>query len=485
MQALSQAAMRLRERLGESLSSIRRFDKPLEGATTSNLEAFKYYSQGAQYAINGRFMEAIPLLKRAVQIDPDFAYPYGLLSTLHFVTGRPGLAADYAEKSYALKDRLSEYEKLRVANFYYGFATGDVNKRIETLMLQMRMYPREWSGPNDIALSYNQIGLHEQAIGAARESIRLNPNFAAPYKNLALALIRLNRFAEAREVLSQALQQNLHTTDYHLYLYQIAFIQSAGDATAGMQQQLDWANGQPNGYVALDWQACATAFAGQWRKAQGFSRTAVDLTARGDTKEVAAQYATEQALRGAVFGDCRRARADAAQGLKLERGRVSLPRAALALALCGEMNRAKSLVDELAKRYPEDTVINSIWLPAISAAMELQRGNAAQAIEQLQTTSRYEAAAEFWPQYLRGRAYLKLNRGAEAAAEFQKILDHRGYAPFSPLYPLAHLGLARAAALAGDTAQSRRSYENFFAVWKEPDDDLPILAEAKSGYEKR
>ncbi len=218
-------------------------------------------------------------------------------------------------------------------------------------------------------------------------------------------------------------------------------------------------------------------------------RHAIDLAARGETKEIAARYATEQALRSAVFGDCRQARVNAAQGLKLARGRASLPRAALALALCDETNQAKPLVEELAKRYPEDTLIDSIWLPAIRAAMELQRGisgnGAAQAIEQLRTASRYEAAAEFWPQYLRGQAYLKLGRGAEAAAEFQKILDHRGYAPLSPLYPLAHLGSARAAAMAGDTAKSRKAYEDFFAAWKEADADLPILAEAKSGYEKR
>ena len=181
---------------------------------------------------------------------------------------------------------------------------------------------------------------------------------------------------------------------------------------------------------------------------------------------MAARYATERGLRGAVFGDCRRARADAAQGLNLERGRASLPRAALALALCGDSNQAKPLVDELARRYPEDTLINSMWVPAIRAAMELQRGNATQAIEQLQAASRYEAAAEFWPQYLRGQAFLKLGRGAEAAAEFQKILDHRGEAPLSVLYPLAHLGQARAAALASDVAGTRQAYQNFFGLWK-------------------
>ncbi|HEV2665819.1 MAG TPA: hypothetical protein VG324_12960, partial [Blastocatellia bacterium] len=300
--------------------------------------------------------------------------------------------------------------------------------------------------------------------------------------NLGSALIRLNRFADAGDVFAQALKQNLGMRDIRFCLYQLAYIN--GDA-AGMQRQIDWARGKPEEYAALYWQAQAAAFTGNWRKAQDFSRRAIEMSARGDTNEVAARYATEQALLGAAFGECLRARADAAQGLKLSRGRVSLPRAALALSLCGETNQAKRFADELTKLYPEDTIINSIWLPEIGAAMELQRGNAAHAIEQLQTTSRYEAAAEFWPQYLRGKAYLMLKRGAEAAAEFQKILDHKGYAPLSPLYPLAHLGLARAAALTGDTARSRKAYEDFFAVWKEADADLPVLREAKREHEKR
>ncbi|MGH9843241.1 MAG: hypothetical protein ACREEM_31260, partial [Blastocatellia bacterium] len=481
LRALSQAATRLRRKLGESLISIERFDRTIEDVTTNNLEAFNAHSLGVEHALRGKFIGAIPFFQRAVGIDSDFAYAWNMLSTMHWVTGRSALAAECAEKAYALRDRASEFEKFRIDFRYHLFVTGDVIKGIETMIVQKRTFPRAWSGPNDLAIGYNLIGQSEQALAEAREAIPLHPYFAAPYRETARALIRLNRFAEAKDALAEASQRKLEMTESHTFLYQIAF---TGGDEAGMREQIEWARGKPEEYVAFDWQTGAAAFAGQWRKAQGFSRPAVDLTARGDTKEVASRYVTEQAMRGAVFGDCQRARTDAARGLKLERGRVSIPRAALALALCSEMNQAKPLIDELAKRYSEDTVINSIWLPAIRAALELQRGNASQAIEQLQTTSRYEAAAEFWPQYLRGQAYLNLKQGAEAVMEFQKILEHRGYAPLSPMYPRAHLGLARAAALTGDTAKSHKAYQDFLALWKNADADLPILIEAKKEYDR-
>jgi tetratricopeptide (TPR) repeat protein len=492
LKALSQAATQLREKLGESLSSIQRFDKPLEEATTSKLEAFQAYALGSELAISGRVMESIPIFERAIEIDHDFATAYGMLSIMHSVTDRPRLAAEYAEKAYALKDRVGEYEKLRLTSRYHNLVTGDLNKGIEVLMLQKRMYPREWTGPNDLAGVYNRIGQFDQAIAEARESIRLNPNFAAPQRFLGLALLGLNRFAEAKDVLVQALQQKLDHTSFHSSLYQIAFI---NNDTAAMQQQVDWTSGKLDEYVALDWQTGAAAFAGRWRKAQELSRRAIDLASRGDTKEVAARNAAEAALRGAIVQSSifslppqkrqpEGCTLNVKQLLALERTQLTLVRAALALALCGESSQAQPLVDELVQRYPKDTLINGLWLPAIRAAMELQRGNASQAIDLLQAASRYERAAEFWPQYVRGQAYLRLKSGSEAAAEFQKILDHHGEAPLSALYPLAHLGLARAEALASDVAGSRKAYQDFLALWKDADPDLPVLIAAKKEYER-
>ena len=303
--------------------------------------------------------------------------------------------------------------------------------------------------------------------------------------------MHLNRFAEAKEVFEQALAQDPKSRNSHAGLYYLAFL--AGDA-AGMQQQLDWAGGQSDeaGGLAFDWQAETAAFAGQRQRAHELSGRVVDLGVERNDKEVTAQYASGEALRDAVFDQCQQSQTAATQALALGRDRLFLVRGGLGLALCGEAGQMQKLMAELKQRYPKDTFINRIWLPVIQAASEIKGGNPALAIQTLQTASRYEAAAEFWPQYLRGQAYLKLGRGAEAAAEFQKILDHRGegqlssrFAPSCPvLYPLAHLGLARAAAMSGDATKARQAYQDFFALWKDADADLRALIEAKQEYEK-
>ena len=436
LQAISQAATQLREALGESLSSIQLSNQSLEEATTADLEAFRLYAQGVEQALQGKPGEALVMFRRAVERDPNLGMAWGLMATLHNNFGQPELAAECAAKAYAVRDHVSEREKVRITYWYHRFVTGNLPQQLETVLLQQRLFPGTMDRGNiDLGIIYLQHGQFEQAAAACRESIRLMPAFPQPYFFLALSLLRLNRFAEAEETTRQALRLNAEIADLHVIQYHLALIN--GDA-AEMQRQNEWARGTTNEYLASDWQTQTAAFTGRWKHSQEFARRAIDFAARAGMKELAAHYATEQALRGAVFGDCSQAKRDAAQGLQFFRSRIALPRAALALALCGEATQAKPLISELLARYPEDTLINFIRLPAIRAAIELQRGNSSQAIEQLQAAARYEAAAEFWPQYLRGQAYLKLGRGTEAAAEFQKILDHRGYAPLSVLYPLAH-----------------------------------------------
>jgi tetratricopeptide (TPR) repeat protein len=384
-------------------------------------------------------------------------------------TSQPELAAHYAEQAYRLEDRGVAEETLDRTCWYHTFVTGNQHKALEALTMQRQASPDGPWVPSNLAMVHNRIGQSEAALAEAPATLRVSPNFSPVYRNISLALLRLNRFAEAKDTLQQAQQRKLDETEFHLRLYQLAFI--AGDA-AEMQRQVEAMRGNPEESAAFDWQTGAAAFAGRWRQAQELSRRAIDLAAQYELKEVAARYATEQALRSAVLGNCQTSKASAAQGLAFGRGRLPLARAALALALCGAGQQAKPLADELSKRFPEDTMSQEVWLPTIRAALALQQSKAAQALEQLRNTSRYEAAAEFWPPYLRGQAYLQLKQNTEAAAEFQKILDHRGYAPLSVLYPLAQLGLARA-------TRSQKNYDAFLAVWKEADADLPLLLTAR------
>ena len=479
LKALSQAAISLREKLGESLNSIQKFAAPKE-VTTSSLEALKAYSQGQVLRNSGKEREAIRHLKRAVEIDPNFALAHIALAFSYSSTNQAELAQQSAEKAYALRDQLSESERLIILDGYYGFVTGEIEKKIENAELRTQLYPRNAGPFMNLSFSYLQIGQFEKAVPEASEALRLAPKSTISHAQLGAAFTGLNRFAEAREIFERGLQQNPDLANFHARLYQLSFV--AGDH-AGMQQQLDWAKGKADEFVTLDWQTGPASFAGQWRRTQDLSRRLIDNALRIDAKTVAAEYLAEAALRGAVFNQCTQSKAMAMQALGLEHNPATT-RLVLAMALCGEASEATRLIDELVQRHPKDTRINSIWAPTIRAAIELKRGKAQPTVDLLEGAKRYEAAAQFWPQFLRGQAYLKLGRGAEADVEFQKILDHRGQASVSVLYPMAHLGLARAAAMNGDTAKARQTYQDFFTLWKDADADLLVLIKAKKEYEK-
>jgi len=481
LKTLSEVASKLRERLGESLSSIERFDAPLE-VTTSSLEALKAYSLAVDEANRGKWPESIQQHQHALELDPNFAAAYYGIAVSYANTGQPKLAAEYTTKAYALRDRVSEREKLRIIGFYYFTVTGELDKNIENQELYNNTYPRDDRGFVGLSVAYDRIGQWEKSAQAAGEAIQRNPNTVPPNTNLARAFIRLQRYDESLAVLDRAFKQyKLESDIFHTWLYDIAFIR--GD-TANMKHEVEALAGKPGEYAAVDWQANSSAFNGQWKLAQDFSRRSIELASQNKAKEVGAQYAAEQALRAAVFGQCAQTKSAAAQALSLEHNQVSLTRSALALALCNEINETQPLVADLNKEYPLFTQVNGIWLPPTRAALELDRGNAAQAVSELEAARAYEPAGEYWPQYVRGLANLKLGKGSEAATEFQKILDHRGYAPLSPLFPLAQLGLARAAVLQNDTTKARKAYEDFFALWKDADNDIPVLIEAKKEYEK-
>ena len=490
LRALGDAASKLREKLGESLSSIQKFDAPIEQATTSSLQALKAFSLGDEQRAKGHELDALPFYKRAVELDPNFALAYGRLAVDYSNAGQPELADEYAEKAFELRDRVSEREKFYISQHYYNFVTGELDKEIEVLKLYQQTYPRDFIPSNNLAVAYNLTGSYEQALKEAVEAIRLNQNFPNGYRLQGGAFTALNRFDEARAILEQTAKK-FDDAPAHFQLYLLAFYR--GDAAA-MQQQVDWTGGKPSEFAMVHLQSSAAGFVGQLRKARELSGHAVDMAEQRELKEVAAGYLSTDALIDAAFGNCRQATDETTKALTIARDRVSLSRSALALALCGDRERAQPLVDELAKKFPKDSYINVTWLPTIRAAIEIDDNNLAQAIQLLQTASRYELGAEaaLWPVYVRGLAYLRQRAGAEAVAEFRKILDHKGVlaagnpvAPNSlPLYPLAQLGLARAAALNGDTLTSRRAYQDFLALWQGADQDIAVLQEARREYAK-
>ena len=481
LSALGDAATKLREKLGESLASIQKYDAPISQATTSSLDALKVFSSGVEHQLKGNYLEAIPLFKRATEMDPNFAAAYAAMSSMYYNSRQYDLAAEASRKAYELRDRVGENERLYITQVFYDNVTGELEKYLETLELWKRTYPREGAPHNNLAVKFNDLGQFDKAADEAREAIRLNPNSASGHSLLATALLGLNRFDEAKQIIGQAQSQKLETTAMRRTLYRIAFVQ--GDAAA-MKQQIDWLNGKPDEYLAQGWQSETAAFSGQLQRSQQFSDSAFESTGRRDVKDVARRIAVAAAVRDALFGDCARVKQQTAKALDLTRREPTMANAASALATCGEFTEAQHIIAEMARLSPTDTVLNKILIPLVQARIELQRNNPAQAIQLLEITRPYEGHSLFQIAYLRGQAYLNQQKGAEAAAEFQKILDHRGAQPTSPIFPLAHLGLARAAVLQGDKGKARKAYQDFFALWKDADADIPILVEAKKEYEK-
>ncbi|MGI9167222.1 MAG: protein kinase domain-containing protein [Pyrinomonadaceae bacterium] len=480
LKTISQAATRLREKLGESLSSIQKFDAPIEQATTASLDALKAYSLGLEQANSGNYPKAIPFLQLAIELDPNFALGYLSLARNQLNSGRNNEATVSASKAFELRERATENEKLYITLFYYRVVTHDLEKAIEVGEVWKQTYPHNWRTYHALADLYIDVGQFEKAVANGREAMRLNPKVAAVYSNPAGALIFLNRFAEAKEIYQQALANNLDAPEYHMYLYWIAYY--AGD-TATMAQEQKWEDANSYPYWSLTLQAQTAALDGKWHKAKNLSNQATAMLERSGIKGFVARLASHVALTGAVFGDCQTAKQKATQALASVND-ASYSESAVALAMCGEVSQAQAHMATLAPLYPNDTRFNGIWLPVIRAAIELQRGQPAQALQLLEPVRRYEAASDFQPQYLRGLAYLRLGQGAEAAAEFQKIIDRHGLFDIGgpALYSLAHLGLARASSVSGDASKARKAYEDFLTRWKDADADLPILIEAKKEY---
>ena len=487
LNALTRAATGLRERLGESLSSIEKFNVPSESITTSSLEALKIFVLGREQIVNGRQFEAIPFYKKALELDPDFALAYTELAVVYRNTLQWNLAAEMTEKAYKLREAVSESEKLRITYYFHNFVNGELDRAIDTLELWRNTYPNFVVSYVSLSDSMERIGQSEKAVAFAREGIRIDPNYATIYMNLVESLVSLGRHEEAIETCRLAFERKLDGTYFHLFPLMIAFIDNDQNA---IQKDLRWFAGRDDEHLAFDVQARAAAVNGQWRTAQDFSRRSVDLATHTNALEVAGKYAAEQAVRVVFWssGTGLPAKDDATlrsvlraqtnKALSLEKGQMVVLTVALALAVAGQSTEASALLEELLAARPKDTLLKHLWAPTIKAALWLQAGKLKEAVEELEITERLEKAGEFIPQYLRGLALLKLDKNREAAHEFDKILDNRGEAPLSSLYPLAHLGKARA-------LKDKAEYEKFFEIWKDADKDMPALVAARAELEAR
>jgi tetratricopeptide (TPR) repeat protein len=323
-------------------------------------------------------------------------------------------------------------------------------------------------------------GALEKAMEEAREAIRLNPNTAPPRDNLATALMEMNRFDEAKQVYQQAMEQKLDSIFFRNNLHAIAFVQN--DA-AGMKQQLDWWTGKPGEYNALNWQAEVAAFSGQLKKARDLNERAAEEAIGHQQNDGAALLLTSQAQLEALFGNCGHVQTMATRAFQISRVTGVLQAASGAFAVCGDAPQTQALMDELAKKFPNDTLLNVVYWPLNRALLAMHQGDAEHAVQMLEAANRYQIVGSYWPQYFRGQALLKVNKGAEAAAEFQAITNHRGWAPRSPLYAPSYLGLGRALVLKGDASGARTAYQTFFLLWKDADADIPLLAAARKEYE--
>jgi tetratricopeptide (TPR) repeat protein len=494
LKALDAAAVRLRGKLGESLSTVQEYSTPLENTTTPSLEALKVYSLGVKTRSAKGNAAALPFYKSAVELDPNFAMAYLNLAVTYSVLNEPGLAAEDARKAYGLREKVSERERQAIEAFYYFNVTGELERARLTLELWQQTYPRSGFYVN-LGVISNMLGDYEKALSEFSEALRIQPNDVNNYSNLAGTYQNLNRFDEAEALYKQADEHKLESEDLFVTRYQLAF--SKGD-TAQMERLVSAAMGKPGTEdLLLAARPDTQAWYGKLKNARQLTRRAMDSAERNHARESAGGYQAESALREVEMGNRDRARIDANDAMKLAPNREVREMAALALARSGDSAGAEKLAAELDKTYPLATLVQRYWLPTIRAAVAMERKDPNRAVELLKETSTIELSPNTFvilvPVYVRGQAYLALGDGERAAGEFQKFIDHRGAVGNFPWGALARLGLARAYALEAQSAgaaadaaraKARAAYQNFLTLWKDADPDIPILKQAKAEYAK-
>jgi tetratricopeptide (TPR) repeat protein/tRNA A-37 threonylcarbamoyl transferase component Bud32 len=500
--ALGEAATKIRGELGESLTTVQKFDVPLYQATTSSLEALKAYSLGAKAYHEQGAAAALPYSQRAIQLDPNFAMAYNEVGNVYLSLAELSRANEYLSRAFELREHASEPEKLAITTDYYQSVTGELEKAAQTYREWIQSYPRDFTVPLGLGNVYTAQGQHEKAVDAYRESLHFTPDSVVPYENLANSLLALQRFDDAQQIIQTAHARKLDNFIFHNALYALAFLKSD---SAAMEEQQQWFLGHPDvEHFGLSLASDTEAFAGHVGKARELTKRSIDSAVRADSKESGAIWQDNAALREATFGNVAEARQAATEALKLAPKSQGVEvEAALAFAMAGDAARSESLVQDLNQRFPLDTQIQSLWLPAIRGQLALDRKNPAEALNVLRTAA---PPVEFgsilflnyvsclYPTYIRGEAYLAAEEGTAAATEFQKILDHSGIVWNCWTGALARLGVARANALQARTSQgvdadagrarALGAYRDFLALWKDADPDIPVLKEAQAEYSK-
>ena len=493
LNAVGGAAAKLRGELGESLATVQKYDVPLQQATTSSLEALKAYSTGLQVSHSKGFTEAVPHFKRAVEIDPQFAMACAFMGLSYSSIGESVQSRESTSKAYELRDRASDRERFFITTLYHRQVTGNLEKQQQTLQLWAQTYPRDRDAHGLMSGFASQgLGQYEKAIEEGNIAIGIDPDFVIGYVNVASSYFLLDRFAETEETIQKTSKYEDELPELLMARYYLAFVN--GD-TAGMERVAALAQGKPG---VEDWmlhsESMVEARSGRLQAAGRMSGRSGDMAQQAGQGEKAATYQAGEAVWQALFGNAPEARRSATEALQLSNGRDVEYSAAFALALAGDLPRAQTLASDLERRFPEDTSVQFNYLPALRALFALNHGEPAKAIELLQVAVPHELAVPavdynaffggMYPVYVRGEAYMAAGRGAEAAGEFQKILDHRGLVVSDPIGALAHLQLGRAYVLQGDTAKAKVGYQDFLTLWKDADPDVPIYKQAKAEYAK-
>src|SRR5215471_10457470 len=489
--ALGEAAAKLRTQLGENPDSVKKFNLPLERATSSSLEAIKSFADGRRLSREKGSLDALPALKKAIELDPKFALARSNLAVSYYNLNQNALAADSIRQAFELADRQTVRERLHITTLYYDLGTGDVQKAIQSYKQWVDLYPRDDIAKGNLASEYFLIGDYELAANFSSQALSLDPGSVAWYENAATADIALLRLREARYILNLAASRRLEDSAIHTDVYALAFLQ--GD-TSAMQRELEWSVGKAGGEDAmLALQADTEAYAGHLQKARELSLRAVRAAQNAKLAEPAAIWQALAALRDAVYGDTQNARTEADKALDLApTSRDAQTLAILVLTRTGDSRRAQSMLDDLAASHVSNTVVQAGWLPTIRAQASLVNQKPAQALELLDPVRSYERGQLIGnlsyscmiPVYLRGEAYLAAKRGPQAKAEFQKLADSRGIVGNCWSGALALLGQARAQAESDSRNAARSSYQRFFDLWKTADANIPLLKTARAEFAK-